>query len=219
MRKMNTVTYECGGKYAVYDGLRFCRDDRTGYYLNSTRHARLHRYVYEKNYGPIPPGYEVHHIDHDRRNNEPENLTLLSAEEHRKRHAEELTDEQRQAKRDNMLTTAIPSAAAWHRSPAGREWHREHYAKFANRIHAETEYVCQHCGKRFTSTKLSCVRFCSNACRAAHRRREGADNVQRICVCCGRSFQTNKYKSAQCCSRSCANRIRGKNKADPAYSA
>lgn len=216
---MNTVKYECGGKYAVYDGLRFCRDENTGYYLNSTRRIRLHRYVYEKNHGDIPFGYEVHHVDHDRGNNEPENLVMLSSEDHRRIHAEELTDEQRQARRDNMINVVIPSAADWHRSASGHEWHRKHYAETADKLHVKTTYVCQHCGRQFVSTKTARVRFCSNTCRSAHRRKGGIDDVQRICPCCGRSFRTNKYRPKASCSRSCANRIRSKNKADPAYGA
>ena len=84
--QMNSVFYEQNGKYAVVDGIRFCRDDKTGYYLNSTLKLRLHRYVYERAYGTIPTGYEVHHIDHNRNNNEPENLKLVTVEEHKRIH-------------------------------------------------------------------------------------------------------------------------------------
>ena len=66
-------------KYIEYDGLKFCRDDKTGYYLNSTIRKRLHRYVWEKERGEIPEGYHIHHIDKNKANNDISNLALISA--------------------------------------------------------------------------------------------------------------------------------------------
>lgn len=44
------------------------------------------RWVWEREYGPIPDGYEVHHGDGDKTNNALDNLQLLTAEEHRAFH-------------------------------------------------------------------------------------------------------------------------------------
>lgn len=38
-------------KYQEYNGVIFCRDEKTGYYLNSTLRVRMHRYVWEKKRG------------------------------------------------------------------------------------------------------------------------------------------------------------------------
>lgn len=47
-----------------------------------------HRYVWEQANGPIPAGFEIHHINHNRADNRLENLELLSEHEHRSlRHA------------------------------------------------------------------------------------------------------------------------------------
>ena len=54
------------------------------YYANGDK--RLHRVVYEDNYGPIPKGHHVHHKDHNRHNNCIENLELLTASEHLRYH-------------------------------------------------------------------------------------------------------------------------------------
>lgn len=41
-----------------------------------------HRYVWESNYGHIPKGYVIHHIDGDRTNNDINNLEILTKERH-----------------------------------------------------------------------------------------------------------------------------------------
>lgn len=211
---MNSVYYEQNGKYAVVDGIRFCRDDKTGYYLNSTLKLRLHRYVYERAYSTIPTGYEVHHIDHNRNNNEPENLKLVTVEEHKRIHGNELTDEERSKRRAFMLTTVIPNAAKWHGSPEGEEWHKKHYTGMRDKLHGIASFHCDNCGKEFQAVVNGHNRFCSNPCKSAYRRKGGADNVERVCEVCGNTFTANKYKNGRYCSRACSGRQRSKNKAD-----
>ena len=51
----------------------------------------MYRKIYEQNYGPIPVDndgrtYDIHHIDGNRKNNDPSNLVALSIEEHYKVH-------------------------------------------------------------------------------------------------------------------------------------
>lgn len=155
-------------KYVYYKGLKFTKDDKTGYYLNSTHRLRLHRYVYQCEVGEIPNGYEIHHIDLDKDNNVVSNLQLLSRSEHRKLHASLLTDEQREWKRNNLNTKARPKACEWHGSEAGRKWHSEH-AK--NQIRPLKQFMCEICGSTFY-THGTTGRYCSDACRAkAFRRR------------------------------------------------
>ena len=45
-----------------------------------------HRYVWIKHYGPIPRGYDIHHINENKHDNRIENLKLLSRKEHIKIH-------------------------------------------------------------------------------------------------------------------------------------
>lgn len=44
-----------------------------------------HRYVWEKTKGPIPSGYEIHHIDGNRQNNNINNLECVAESEHHSR--------------------------------------------------------------------------------------------------------------------------------------
>src|SRR5215210_6621123 len=42
-----------------------------------------HRALWRKAHGEIPPGYEIHHADHDTLNNALDNLVLTPISEHR----------------------------------------------------------------------------------------------------------------------------------------
>jgi hypothetical protein len=48
-----------------------------------------YRQIYIENYGDIPEGYHIHHIDGNPLNNDPKNLIAISAEEHAKIHNHE----------------------------------------------------------------------------------------------------------------------------------
>ena len=202
------VTYEQGGKYAYFNGKRYAKDEKTGYYLNSTIRERLHRAVYKFVYGEIPKGFHVHHIDHDKSNNEPENLMLIEKCEHSKLHGSELTNERREALRKNLAKTARPKASEWHKSEAGREWHRTHNA--IPKI--DVVMNCLYCGKRFETVYHGNNKFCSNACKSAYRRSAGFDDVICKCEICGGEFVANKYAKHRTCSRGCANRFRAREK-------
>jgi hypothetical protein len=50
-------------------------------------YAYEHRYVAWETFGPFDLDHEIHHRNHDRTDNRPENLVILAAEEHRLEHA------------------------------------------------------------------------------------------------------------------------------------
>lgn len=201
------VRYIDNGKRALFGDLIYTRDDTTGYYLNSTLGIRLHRAVYLCYNGEIPEGFHVHHVDHDKNNNEPENLVALSKEDHLRLHGLELSEDEREARRDNLTQNARPAASEWHKSDEGRAWHLEHYEQMKDALYVRILMTCDNCGKTFEGIPNQ-SRFCSNACKSAWRRKAGLDDVDRECPSCGRIFRTNKYAPAECCSRSCANRWR-----------
>jgi hypothetical protein len=67
------------------------RTNRSGYQEfkdpRTRRWESTHRRVAEKKVrGKIYPGREVHHIDGDKSNNRPSNLTILSSAQHRRIH-------------------------------------------------------------------------------------------------------------------------------------
>lgn len=191
----------------MFNGRKYRRDKKTGYYLNSTTHERLHRAVWEYHNGAIPDGFHIHHIDEDKSNNEIVNLAFLPGRVHAYLHGKERDRYHHDEMIENLEKNAMPKAAEWHGSKAGREWHSEHAKKSAANM-VKREYVCLNCGKKFYKKPLGENKFCSNACKSAYRRKSGVDNVVRKCAIRGKEFTTNKHSGAFTCSTSCSNKYR-----------
>lgn len=201
--------------YIVIDGIWFYKEKKGKYYMGNVkdesgkRHpVRAHVYVWEKYNGPVPKGCAVHHKDHDPRNNDISNLTLMYGSAHSSMHALEHADNSR----ENMLNVAIPAAAAWHKSEEGSEWHKQQYEKYTRELWGqEVTLVCQQCGKEYTTKhmKKTTSRFCSNNCKSAFRRASGVDNETRVCPICGSEFTCNKYSRQQVCgNNACIQAVR-----------
>ena len=164
---------------------------------------RLHIAVWEYHNGDVPKGYHVHHIDEDRSNNQIENLTLMLAGMHSSLHQH---GEKQREHQQRQIKSMQALAAEWHGSDEGRQWHREH-AKKQWEGAEPIEYICTQCGKAFLSMHRYYPddnRFCSNNCKAAFRRKNRTDDVDRVCAYCGKTFRVNRYSKAECCSRDCA---------------
>lgn len=195
-------------KTQYFNGYRFTRGEEGTYYRCAKLKKRMHVYVWEYYNGTIPDGYEVHHMDFDKSNNDISNLQLLTQSEHRKLHADLLTEEQRNWKRNNLNENARPKAVEWHKSEKGSSWHSEHIKQQRENGSFKHKLICTNCGNVYIGEKNGKNTFCSNACKSAYRRRSGLDNIKKICPICGNEFETNKYRQSTTCSRSCANRYR-----------
>ena len=69
-----------------FNGARYTID-RDGYYRKTNGDRRwLHQDVWESINGPIPDGYDIHHIDHDKTNNAIGNLECLTPKDHAAKH-------------------------------------------------------------------------------------------------------------------------------------
>lgn len=202
------IQYSKDKDIAIFDGLTFRRDKKTGYYLNAKTHKRLHVYIWEHFNGAVPVGYHVHHKDFDKSNNDIKNLVLLTASDHAKLHGESWDDDRYEKQIKNLNKNARPKASEWHKSEAGREWHKEHYEKMKDTLYQKKIFKCDNCGKEFEAIDHGVNRFCSGACRSAYRRKQGVDNETRICEWCGSEFTTSKYSKAKTCCRSCRNFLR-----------
>ena len=202
------IQYSEDKDIAIFDGLTFRRDKKTGYYLNAKTHKRLHVYIWEHFNGAIPAGYHVHHKDFDKSNNDIENLVLLTAKEHLSLHGNSWDNDRYEQQIKNLNENARPKASEWHKSEAGREWHKEHYEHMKAVLHRQAEFTCKNCGKAFKAQCMGQNKFCSNKCGAAFRRKSGIDNEIRQCEYCGKEFEVNKYAKTKTCSRTCRNLMR-----------
>lgn len=73
--------------YQFFDGHKFTLRGH-GYYEKSTGLRELmHRYVWEKSNGKIPKGYDIHHRDRNKANNQIDNLELIKHDEHAKKYS------------------------------------------------------------------------------------------------------------------------------------
>lgn len=70
--------------FQEYGGKKFTLRDNGYYALTTNKRTLMHRYVYEKEIGKIPKGYDIHHINEKKYDNRIENLKCLPKSEHTK---------------------------------------------------------------------------------------------------------------------------------------
>lgn len=209
---MEKIVYSEDKRAAYFDGNKFRRDAKTGYYLASKpthcgRRERLHCYVWRYFNGPAPEGCHIHHKDENKYHNDIENLACVPVSEHTSYHSRKYLSEHLEESRKH-IENIRPFASEWHRSPEGREWHRKHGIEEYKTMQ-KREYTCQYCGKKFMSLPVGPNhKYCSNNCKSAARRKSGVDDETRGCVVCGREFRANKYSKTRCCSRKCGRVLR-----------
>ena len=196
------VQYMKKDKIAYFNGYKFIKDDKTNYYLSSGKiegqRKRLHRYIWEYYNGNIPKGYDIHHKDHNKKNNNIDNLELLSFAEHKEKHIKEMSEELKERLRNNINTKARPKAIEWHKSEKSKKFHQEQYKKSLGLIQPQ-EYKCEVCGTIYNAIPKKINRFCSNKCKSRWRRNSGIDNEERKCEICGMPFLCNKYSKMTKC--------------------
>lgn len=165
--------------------------------LNSgNRRWGAQRVVYEDLVGKIddPWKQNVHHIDEDKHNNSPENLILMSREDHCRHHAKNRKPETERTKmkraeatkrkflreeyrksNNAFLASIRVKASVWHGSAEGIEWHKKHASDFNFGKPDPVEYECAVCHAKFMAISRAGERYCTNNCRqrAVQRRKQG----------------------------------------------
>ena len=135
----------------------------------------------------------------DKSNNSISNLELIEKGRHIRHH---WNDEKRKWASENCEKIRHLTKE-WHGSPEGLAWHKYHAEKCKFGKWDPIKYNCKLCGSEYESSKRSNVKFCSNKCKSAWRRKEGLDNIIRKCEKCDNEFSTNKYKKRKYCSHTC----------------
>lgn len=203
-----------GKKHIIFDNQKFTLDEKTGYYLKSTKpRKRLHIYIWEYYNGPVPKGHQIHHKDFNKNNNDISNLECIPRAKHIKIHSDIHTwsKERLEKARKNIEENARPAATKWHKSEKGREWHKEHYKESLGKTQSKkVKKKCIICGKEYevSVNRAYNSKFCSNNCKTRYRRLLGVDNVEKVCIGCGKTYKVNKYyaKDQLYCSRKCADK-------------
>jgi len=156
-----------------------------------------HRIIWEQDVGPIPKGFEIHHVDGNKLNNSFDNLQCLSKSDHMKLHA--LLSLERRSK---CMSKNSKKVHAWLSTEVGKKFLSDKAKKqFQDRpLH---KCVCAECGKEFDSKHVRVTKFCSNNCMSRDRRKSGLDNETRSCVICSEPFVINKYQLTKTCSKPC----------------
>lgn len=182
-----------------YDNRTFILGTAGKYYFGRVKgkSVSLHRYKYQKEIGPIPEGWHVHHVDGDCFNNSIENLQAISQEDHAKLHptSKETLKKWHQA--------GIKAAPEWHASPEGMKWHYNHYDNIKAKLHEKIIRACCNCGKEVGTNKKNINVFCTNACKSAWRRKNKPDMKMKPCETCGKEYETRKYLPTRFCSKEC----------------
>lgn len=187
-------------KKIIYGGRTFSLGTTERYYFTHKqgKSISLHRYKYEREVGPIPDGWHVHHKDGNCFNNDVENLQAIDPKEHSKLHVTsvEVTTKWQQA--------GIKVAPEWHKSEEGKEWHRNNYYENAkDYLHKKYSRNCSNCDKEIETKRKNGSAFCTNACKSAWRRKNKPDMKIKPCETCGKEYETRKYLPTRFCSKEC----------------
>lgn len=172
--------------YAVFNGVNYYLRPNGYYSTTKKKHtSALHHAVWEFYGNKIIKGYDIHHKDFDKTNNNIDNLEQLSHEEHARIHmlANDAINKKCKECGDSFLSGNTPSS-----SPLCKPCRNAINKEYKRRWTKE---------KRERINKKSLEKYHSEEYRET-----------RICKLCGKEFSTYKYGPQKLCSRSCASRSR-----------
>jgi len=90
--------------HQYYDDKKFTLRNHGYYSLTVDDRVLMHRYVWEKERGVIPVGWDIHHINENRADNRIENLECLPKSEHTRKYSPHNNQYTKGRKRDTHRT-------------------------------------------------------------------------------------------------------------------
>lgn len=197
-------------KVIYYRGIKFTKSENADYFSNG-RFGYLHRFVWLCERGEIPKGFQIHHIDNNKENNDISNLMLVSVKRHRSLHEKpKFSEESRQVLRDNINKNR-EKLNKYHSSEEGRKQKSETAKKLwaEGKMTKPNTYICEICGKEYIRrSKPANHRFCSYECQRVYEKTP----EERICCICGKTYTSFIGSSSKTCSRSCSVKLNHKNR-------
>lgn len=192
--------------YQKFNGVLY-RKNNHGHYSTG---QGIHQVVYRYYCGEIPTGYEIHHKDKNKSNNDIFNLQILTKAEHQKLHnqkgnvlvrKEEITTTC--ANCGKIFSTRRRGIIKFCCKKCSDEYHYNRLKKRTLEEHGITK-ICEFCGKKFeTRFNYTQQRFCSKECSYKARRGPRVAH-HKICAFCGKEFIVNECRKNQMyCSRDC----------------
>lgn len=194
----------------------------------------LHQEVYKFYHGPIPPGHDIHHKDHNPLNNSPDNLEAMPDGEHTRHHnalregkprvcqqcgIPFLDKGMRPAKYCSDLCRSraleplrrletrqcAQCGASYETKPSSPQRYCGDVCKALARA---TPRICEWCkGEWLSKTLNPSVRFCSKKCHDAYIHANKIGYETRACVVCGQLFDVYKSSPIKTCSRACGRKL------------
>lgn len=201
-----------------FNGKTYFRNKR-GWFQST--YSTIHRDVWKYHNGDIPKGYDIHHIDGDKANNQIENLQCLTRKEHRKLHGKPATVE-RQFTCVDCGTEFTSKAVKALRCPDCRKKRERERARAADaRKRAERPpkppklprvRQCVVCGKTFELKLRESLshgrKTCSDECLIQLCGYAKTVDRRRICEVCGKPFE-RFHKQQKTCSPECGKKLAG----------
>jgi len=151
---------------------------------------RVHRIIWEHYNGSIPKGFDIHHKDGNKFNNDISNLECICHKKHLSMH---------------MKANSI-KIHAWLKTVKGYKFLSEKAKRQWKEMPLKT-FTCQNCSKEFQTKHNRFVKYCGDNCVMSARNKSGVDNIDRTCVICSNSFVINRYQKTQTCSFNCRNKL------------
>lgn len=152
-----------------FEGTLFKCWPRSPYFTGGPRNKTLHREVWARAFGPIPPDCHIHHRDGVTVNNTIANLECLPAREH-------LSKSSRQRKwpiktSELLAASELDRLKKWHREDASKIWHERTKDRATTwPIQRRVSKLCVHCGVEFMGLDragMRAAKYCGDKCRHA----------------------------------------------------
>lgn len=203
--------------YQTFDGKMFWLFRGERYLLGNNR-IRMHKYVWEYYNGKPPAGYDIHHKDHNRFNNDINNLELIPEFDHHSSHMKERYKENKEWFIE-FAKKGREAGKEWYKTEEGVKQKPERIKKgkrIWENVPIRTSY-CEFCGVSMTYKCIQPKKYCSSNCKQKNKVKR--EQTIKNCEFCGISFSCykNATKPIRFCSRSCVSKKmhkdgKGKNK-------